>query len=274
MITVLSVVRKELMMSELNIYQRINAVMKEVEYVQKDGAISGGGANYKAVTHDQVTSVVRKSMVTHGIVIQVDQLKSEMLIKRDVEAGVKMHLYSGVYAISFVNIDDGNDRLTATINAHANDNGDKAPGKAASYAVKYAMLKTFTLETGENDESRSFEEPDFTPEQKERFDEILESRVALDFITFSKMVGNGVMIGLSGSFEKGKISQGKHLCKELEREGWDTLKDYAAQITVLIDSHDPSVTELVDELSNEEKRMLAGLLNEHQIKHLAKMKEL
>ena len=58
-------------MSEKNIYQRINAVMKDVEYVQKDAAITGGGVNYKAVTHDMVTAVVRKSMVEHGIVIEV-----------------------------------------------------------------------------------------------------------------------------------------------------------------------------------------------------------
>ena len=261
-------------MSELNIYQRINAVMQEVEYVKKDGAISGGGANYKAVTHDQVTSVIRASMVKHGIVIQVEQLKSEMLIKRDVEKGVKMHLYSGDYAVSFINIDKGEDRLTATINAHANDNGDKAPGKAASYAVKYAMLKTFTLETGENDESRSFEEPDFTDHQKAHFDELLEAKNGLNFIVFSKAVGPEVMMALNGSFEKGTISQGKALCKKLELEGWDTLKDYAAQITELIDNHDPSVTELVDELSPDEKRLLAGLLNESQIAHLAKLKEL
>ena len=30
-------------MSDLNIYQRINAVMKQISYVQKDKAISGGG---------------------------------------------------------------------------------------------------------------------------------------------------------------------------------------------------------------------------------------
>ncbi len=261
-------------MSELNIYQRINAVMKEVEYVQKDAAINGGGANYKAVTHDMVTAVIRKSMVENGIVIEVNQTDSELLVKRDVESGVKMHLYSGTYAVSFINIDNGQDRLTSTINAHANDNGDKAPGKAASYAVKYAMLKTFSLETGENEESRTHEEPLFTPEQKERFDEILETKQALDFITFSKTVGNSVMTGLNGSFVEGKISQGKKLCKDLELEGWNILKDYAAQITTLIDAHDPSVTELVDELTGEEKRLLAGLLNEHQIKHLAKLKEL
>lgn len=261
-------------MSELNIYQRINAVMKEVEYVQKDGDVDMPGVKYKAVTHDQVTSVIRESMVKHGIVVQVEQLKSEMIIKRDVAAGIKMHLYSGDYAVSFINIDNGEDRLTTTINAHANDNGDKAPGKAASYAVKYAMLKTFTLETGENDESRSFEEPDFTEHQKQQFDELLEAKNGLSFITFSKAVGPEVMMALNNSFEKGTISQGKALCKKLEGDGWDILKDYASQITVLIDNHDPSVTELVDELTGDEKRLLAGLLTESQAAHLRKLKEL
>ena len=101
-----------------------------------------------------------------------------------------------------------------------------------------------------------------------------ESKNALDFITFSKTVGNAVMTGLNGSFETGKISMGKQMCKQLELEGWNILKDYAAQITERIDNQDISVTELVDELSNEEKRLLAGLLDEHQIKHLAKLKEL
>jgi hypothetical protein len=260
-------------MSELNIYQRINAVMKEVEYVKKDAGVSGGGANYKAVTHDQVTSVIRKSMVDNGIVVHVQQVASEMLIKRDVEAAVKMHLYSGTYDISFVNIDDGSDRLTTTINSHANDNGDKAPGKAASYAVKYAMLKTFTLETGENDESRSFEEPLYTADQKERFDEILENNDALALICFAKTVGESVMMGLNGSFVEGKISQGKRDVKNLTNKGWEILKDYAAQITQLIDARDPSVSELVGELSGEEKRLLSGLLDEHQIAYLAKLKE-
>ena len=56
----------------MNIYQRINEVRKEVEYVQKDASVSAGGGGYKAVTHDMVTAVLRKSLVKHGIVRQVN----------------------------------------------------------------------------------------------------------------------------------------------------------------------------------------------------------
>jgi len=140
-----------------NIYQRINSVMKAVKYVQKDKSVSGGGQNYKAVTHDQAISVVRESLVENGIMIFPNQLSGEFLVMRDVNAEpqpIKMGLYTGTYEINFVNIDDGSDKVTVTVQAHAADNGDKAPGKALTYATKAAILKVFSLESGEDDEGR------------------------------------------------------------------------------------------------------------------------
>lgn len=134
-----------------SIIQRINAVMAEVSYVKKDAQVSGGGGgSYSAVSHDQVVSMVRAAMVKHGIVCYPEQVSGEMLIMRGGE--VKMHLYSGQYRVHFVGLDG--DEIVAVVHAHANDNGDKAPGKALTYAVKSAMLKVFNLETGVNDESR------------------------------------------------------------------------------------------------------------------------
>lgn len=151
--------------TKMNIYQRINSVMKKVEYVKKDKAVSGGGQNYKAVTHDQVISVCRKELVASGVVIVPEQLRGEIIIQRDVKADVKMHLYSGDYAIHFVNMDDPQDKITVCVNAHAADNGDKAPGKCLTYASKSAILKVLSLETGEDDESRTHEpEPKPLPE--------------------------------------------------------------------------------------------------------------
>tara|TARA_R100000541_G_scaffold1817_1_gene6786 strand:- start:830 stop:1462 length:633 start_codon:yes stop_codon:yes gene_type:complete len=141
-----------------NIYQRINAVMTEVEYIQKDKAVTGGGQNYKAVTHDQVNAACRKSIVSNGIVIVPRQISGEFLVMRDINATpqpVKMGLYSGSYEIDFVNMDKPEEKVTVSVQAHASDNGDKAPGKAMTYAVKTAVVKQFYFETGENDESRT-----------------------------------------------------------------------------------------------------------------------
>jgi len=144
-------------MSDLNIYQRINAVMKEVKYVQKDSSVSGMGGGYKAVSHDQVVSVIREALVNHGLMVFPEQVEGSFLQMRDVNATpqpIKMGLYSGTYKFTFVNVDSPDQTFTSTVQAHANDNGDKAPGKALSYAAKSVLLKVFCLETGENDESR------------------------------------------------------------------------------------------------------------------------
>ena len=144
-------------MSEKNIYQRINAVMQQVQYVQKDKAVSAGaGGNYKAVTHDQLVSVARGSLVANGIIIEPRQLSGELFpqsLKADGSPST-MRLYRGMYEVRFVNMDCPSDFAQVSVEAHANDNGDKAPGKALTYAVKSAILKLLWLETGENDESR------------------------------------------------------------------------------------------------------------------------
>jgi hypothetical protein len=135
----------------MNIYQKINAVMKKAEYIKKDAKVS----NYSAVTHDAVTAMIRQHLVAEGIVVNVSQKEGEFLEMRDLSKEIKQYLYQGVYDISFINIDDANDKMTVTVHAQAQDTGDKAAGKAMSYATKYAMLKTFSLETGDNDESRA-----------------------------------------------------------------------------------------------------------------------
>ena len=174
-------------MSELNIYQRVNAVMKQIEYVKKDAKV-GGGSGYSAVTHDMVTAVLRPQLVEHGIVVNLEQLQSSLLERRDKERGINMHLYSGDYAVHFVNIDKPEDRITVTVNAHAADNGDKAPGKAASYATKYAMLKLFSLETGENDESRGEAIRSITDDQAASIEALIEE-VGADKAKFLKYLG-------------------------------------------------------------------------------------
>ena len=138
----------------MNIYQRINAVRRAVGYVQKDKKVEGAG--YMAVTHDAVTALIRAAAIEHGIVIYPSLVSSAV---KDTGAttgkGVPYIRYEGTYDVSFVNEEDPTDRVVSRIESHAIDQGDKAPGKAISYAVKYAELKMFLLETGEDEEGRA-----------------------------------------------------------------------------------------------------------------------
>lgn len=156
------------MRDKLNLFQRINAVRKAIGYVQKDKSVStgAGGGSYKAVTHDQVTALVRSHMIDAGIVSYPVLVESVSLPKEvDKEMNTaKQFRYEATYDFYFVNVDDANDKITLRIQAHAMDNADKAPGKALSYAKKYAVLKLFEIETGEDEESRYQEKEEFSYE--------------------------------------------------------------------------------------------------------------
>lgn len=136
---------------KLNLYQRINKIREEAPIIGKDAQVQ----NYKAVTHDKVTRSIRDLMTKYGVCSAVslvsDAIMSTGLATR---SGRMMYQYQAIYDCTLINADDPQETVVMRISAHADDAGDKAPGKAISYATKTFYLKAFALETGENDESR------------------------------------------------------------------------------------------------------------------------
>lgn len=160
-----------------NLHQRIIAVMQQVKYVRKDVTVNAGaGGKYPGVSHDAVASILHGALADNGIVMRVTQDSSQTL-EGQTKSGSPKIRYSGWYEVALINADDPQDRETYRVEAHAEDSGDKAPGKALSYAVKMILLKAFVLETGENDEAR--ESPDepilITVEQEARISELIEA---------------------------------------------------------------------------------------------------
>lgn len=132
-----------------NIYQRIAAVMGKIEYIKKDASVQG----YKAVTHDAVVGRVRQHCIDEGILI-IPSLLNSNVVEGQTNNGKQKLRFEGQYQIRFQNVEDKDDHLDIMVEAHADDQGDKAPGKSISYATKTAMLKVFMIETGVDDEAR------------------------------------------------------------------------------------------------------------------------
>jgi hypothetical protein len=142
----------------MNIYQRVNEVRKAVAYVRKDKRVGEGG--YLAVTHDAVTALVREHLIAYGVVIVPNIVESSTQPTGTSTAkGVPFIRYEARYRFDVVNTDDPVDRFSIYVEAHAIDQGDKAPGKAFSYAKKYAMLKLLEIESGEEEENRETQVP-------------------------------------------------------------------------------------------------------------------
>lgn len=156
-----------------NIYQRLNAVRDAVKYLQKDADVQG----YKALTHDAVTAACRKHFIDNGVMVVPTQKRSNIVDVGTTKSGTPVIRYEAEYDVRFINIDNPDDMVTVTLESHANDHGDKAPGKALSYAVKYAMLKLLSIETGESEEGRI---EYLTPQQ--RMKEVLEDERVADAV--------------------------------------------------------------------------------------------
>lgn len=122
-----------------NIYQRLAAAMENVTYIQKANT-KATGLKYNVVTHDAVTAKVRPALLAEGIVYHpFSQIVRQNGNRTEVEMVVR-----------FVNIDSPDDFIDIPTFGYGIDNQDKGPGKAISYAVKYALLKTLGLETGDD----------------------------------------------------------------------------------------------------------------------------
>jgi len=121
----------------MNIHQRLAKVMQSVTYIQKERK---EGMKYTIVSHDVVTAKVRPALLDAGIVYYPVRCE---------------HTHNGNRAecgmtIRFVNIDEPSDFFDVQTFGYGVDPQDKGPGKAMSYAVKYALLKALGLETGDD----------------------------------------------------------------------------------------------------------------------------
>lgn len=120
-----------------NLYRRLLDAGSEVGMVPKS---KKKGMQFATVEHDDVTRMVRPVLCTHGVFA----FSSVVVCNQD---GNRTEL---TVRTVFVNADAPTERIEVDTVGYGCGNDDKGPGKAMSYAVKYALLKTLGLETGED----------------------------------------------------------------------------------------------------------------------------
>lgn len=149
-------------LKELNLFQKINHIMMNIDGVHKGANVSTGanGPSYKAVSHDDVTALLHKPCADMGIVIipSITRAETTSFEKLDKYNVMKTTYRCDVWVdVMFINADKPDEKLVSSSYAYAIDSGDKATGKAYSMAVKYAYLKGFMLESYDDEESRDYE---------------------------------------------------------------------------------------------------------------------
>lgn len=266
----------------MNIYQRINEVRKEVAYIQKDAKVQG----YKAVSHDMVVAALRPALINHGIVIYPSLLKGEMVpTGTATSSGTPIMRYEAEHVVTFINVDDKDDFVQMTISSHANDHGDKAPGKAVSYAVKTAELKMFSLETGDNDESRveGAASDVFTHQTKSDFANTMLQALNDDhghFVIGRAQIGQKDLVEVTGKGTRGKgtgfySSAEKQAFGDKGRKYIEAMDAYANTISLAVADNDQAgVMENLDEIDHRiDKNLVWARLTDQDHIYIKKLTE-
>ena len=134
------------------------AVMKEVGYVQKAG--HNDFQNYKYATEADAIKAIRPAMLNHGLCMipSVESVNQDEWGNTNVIMLYRIFDEEGNF-LSFRAAGSGNDKNSKGV-------GDKGIYKALTGASKYALLKTFLMETGDDPEVPSEQDKPFKQEPK------------------------------------------------------------------------------------------------------------
>ncbi len=115
--------------------------VSEIDAVDKRG--KNTKQDYAYVKATDVAAEVRKVLVKHGIAFDYDVLSTERWDKPTNSGGMQFFIQIEV-AVTFTDQDTGESRTVKTI-GWGSDTGDKAPYKAMTGALKYALRMNFLI---------------------------------------------------------------------------------------------------------------------------------
>lgn len=141
----------------LNIFQRMSLATADIGYVAKNLNVPAGGKTYKAVSEADVLDAVKAAEAKYGIysypVTRIPIESSVMTSKSEYQGKTseKSNLFLRLETVyRFVNIDNPADYMETTSYGDGVDSQDKSPGKAMTYADKYALMKAYKVSTGDD----------------------------------------------------------------------------------------------------------------------------
>lgn len=131
----------------------ILGAMKQIGYLQRDKEVGAGKNAYKGLTDQKATGAIREALIANGIIAIQTAIEEETSIERWQEktqygSKAKLHIFTRVkVTFTLIHADSG-ESLQAQAIGHGIDSGDKAAGKAMTYAKKNALLNCLLVSTG------------------------------------------------------------------------------------------------------------------------------
>lgn len=139
----------------------MSAITSEISTVAKNLNVDAGKSSYKAVGEADVLAAVKPIEAKHGVYSYPFErciVESGEMISQT-KYGERKQLFMRVATVyRFVNVDNPDDFVDIQTYGDGVDTQDKAPGKAMTYGDKYALLKAYKIQTGDDPDQTASED--------------------------------------------------------------------------------------------------------------------
>jgi hypothetical protein len=144
--------------TSMNIYEKMSLITDEVGVVEKKLNVEiNKSKSYKAVSERDILDAVKPIEKKYRIysypvkreIIDKDTLVKEIEYNGNITRTNTLFMRLGT-AYRFVNIDNPSEYIDIDTYGDGLDTGDKATGKAMTYADKYALMKAYKISTGDD----------------------------------------------------------------------------------------------------------------------------
>ena len=166
---------------KLNIYEKLQLITNEVGVVSKNLEVGYGKSKYNAVGEADVLKAVKEKETQYRVysypisreIVETNNYTTTSSNGDEVKE--KLQLFMRLKVVyRFINIDKPTEFIEITSYGDGIDSQDKCPGKAMTYADKYALMKAYKIITGEDPDQNASEPMNKTIKVSEKLQEELK----------------------------------------------------------------------------------------------------
>lgn len=130
----------------MNLFEKLVEIRRNVPYLQK----AEEGQQYKYVSNSQVVSAIRDLLDKHKVFLKTEILNQSIKEFHSAKGTIQF-MTTVQMQFTWVNAENPEEQIVTHWEGQGVDTGEKGIGKAATYAEKYFILKTFNIPTDKDD---------------------------------------------------------------------------------------------------------------------------
>lgn len=159
----------------MNIYEKLLNITNEIGIINKNMTVGEGKNAYKAVREGDVLKAVKELELKYKVysyplkreIVDRAILETEKEFKGEITRSTKQFMRLEI-TYRFVNIEKPDEFIDIISYGDGIDSQDKAPGKAMTYGDKYALLKAYKIETGDDPDKETSGENNWKREEPKK----------------------------------------------------------------------------------------------------------